>query len=142
MYFLQFYNDVDGDEFDDDDIQEVVNRIANVKICRSAYKVILDIGRYQWDTLRNCANKNVVPSHGLKSRRSNNGKMFDTYIKQDLITYLKELEELGTPPATRVVREIAGTGLRDEERGVVELPCAFTKQGLYTQSSLTIEDGT
>ena len=68
MYFLQFYNDVDGDEFDDDDIQEVVNRIANVKICRSAYKVILDIGRYQWDTLRNCANKNVVPSHGLKSR--------------------------------------------------------------------------
>jgi hypothetical protein len=69
----------------------------------------------------------------MRNRRSNNGKYFNEHIKADLYRYFSEKESLATPQATRAVRELAGTGLRGGEEGVVELPPSFSKGGMYSR---------
>ena len=59
------------------------------------------------------------------------GKLLDSYVKDNLETFFLELHQLGTPQATRVVRDLTGTGLRDGEEGVTELPPAFSRQSMY-----------
>jgi hypothetical protein len=71
------------------------------------------------------------PSHGLQIRRANSGKYFDKHIKADLYQYFTDLEMLATPQATRVVCDIADTGLRDGEERLVELPPSFSKRSMY-----------
>jgi hypothetical protein len=50
---------------------------------------------------------------------------------QITVSFLNEL--LATPQATCAVCELAGTGLRDGEEGVIELPPSFSKRSMYSR---------
>jgi len=130
MYYLPFSND-DSSEYYQEETEEVMKTLSFHKVCRSALRVILDFGRVQWGTAEKCVDTCCSPTHGLRNRRSNNGLFFDKHVKDDLYAFFSEQELMATPQATRIVREIAGTGLRDGEEGVVELPPSFSKRSMY-----------
>jgi hypothetical protein len=119
MYYLPFFNDDSTSEYHEDERLEVIKLLSVHKVCRSALRIVLDFGRFQWAAAENCVDTCSSPTHALQNRRSNNGKLFDEYIKDDLFRYFSEHELLATPQATRAVRELAGTGLRDGEEGVI-----------------------
>jgi len=52
-------------------------------------------------------------------------------VRENLETFFWDLQQLGCPQATRVVRDLAGSGLQDGEEGVTELPPAFSRQSMY-----------
>jgi hypothetical protein len=69
----------------------------------------------------------------LKNRSSNYGKFFDDNVKQQLARFFKNHELLARPQATKVVRELTGSGLREGEEGVIELPPSFLKRGMFAR---------
>ena len=52
-------------------------------------------------------------------------------MRANLETFFLDLQQLGSPQATRVVRDLTGSGLRDGEEGVTKLPPAFSRQSMY-----------
>ena len=131
MFFLPFIKDMNDEFYDEHEHEEIFPTLSTHKICKSAIRTLLDFGRYQWRTAERCVKKCVLPKHGNRTKRSNNGKYFDTYVKENLETFFLDLQQLGCPQATRVVRDLTGSGLRDGEEGVTELPPAFSRRSMY-----------
>ena len=135
MYYLPFFNDSDS-IYSDDDREETIQNLSSHLVCRSALKVILDFGYTQWLTCQKHVQACTTPTHGLCERRSNNGGLFDRCVKDDLFLFFEEQKMLATPQATRVVRELVGTGLRgggDGADAILELPPSFSKRGMYSR---------
>ena len=121
-----------NDEFyDDHEAEEIITNLLTHTVCKSAIRILLDYGRTKWSTAERCIRKFVSPKHNNKNKRSGNGKYFDTYVKKNLETFFLDLQQLGTPQATRVVRKLTGSGLRAGEEGVTELPPAFSRRSMY-----------
>ena len=130
MFLLPFIKDI-NDEFYEHEHEEIFATLSTHRVCKSAIRTLLDFGRSKWRTAERCVKKCVLPKHGNSNKRSNNGKYFDTYVRENLETFFLDLEQLGTPQATRVVRDLTGSGLRDGEEGVTKLPPAFSCRSMY-----------
>ena len=102
-------------------------------ICRSALRHLLDIGRSTWNRCQKAVRNNTLPAHGLSKRQSNKSKRYDDTVANDLMEFLKGLEDLLEPRSTRVIRLATGNGLCDGADGVTYLPNYFLRRGMYNR---------
>ena len=140
-FFLPFIVDTDDDDDDDDDDVIVgiidaersvrIQELSEYKVCKCAIATILDFRRTQWKTCLEGVKGNYIPVHGNKGKLNHKTKTFNLLVKDDLLIFFENMQQLAAPTSTRVVREETGSGLRDGEEKVVELPSLFSKRGMY-----------
>lgn len=113
---------------------EALALLQNQKMCVSSIMVILGFGRKFWNAAKKIACFGGVQSeeHALKGRLPNSFTDDNARAAADVKDFLNVLgETYGEPRATRVVRTIIGIELRDEEKGLLELPPSMSRRGLY-----------
>jgi hypothetical protein len=72
-----------------------------------------------------------VADHGLKGKEANKSKKLNA-LHPGLRAYLSEIEDLGEPIATRIVREVCGlTTLHDTKDDTIYLPMVMSKRSIY-----------
>ena len=133
-FFLPFLTDDDDDEYpqgDNDD--NPLDALKDWMVCRDAISLLLDYHKVKWKTCRDAVVNNKLPEHGNKGKVLGRAKRFAEEVKEDLDLFFQEMKQFSTPTATRVVREECGTGLRDGEENVFELPTSWSKRGLYAR---------
>jgi len=132
-YIIPFNNVSKEDVIASDYNVKAVTDLQRLRVCRSAIGSILDFRYHKWKTMASAVETNTMPSHGNKYQRGGRGKQFDKLCASSLHAYFDELKEFAQPESTRVVREETGTGLRDGEEGVYELPSHFSKRTCFVR---------
>jgi len=107
-----------------------------ISVCLNSFKNLHGIFRKQWQHLKkNGAKQNYVPgprTHGNMGRSNRRTTSNIVQATPSLIEFLQDVSDsYGEPYATRFVREITGTTLRESEVDAVEMPSNFTKRKLY-----------
>jgi hypothetical protein len=102
-------------------------------VCKDAISLLLDYGCVKWRTCKQAVLNNKLPEHGNKGKLLGNAKRFADEVKDDLHEFFAQIRQFATPRATRVVREETGSGLRDGEEELVELPTFWSKRGVYAR---------
>jgi hypothetical protein len=74
---------------------------------------------------------NTFPVHGLTGKATNNNANKKARLDTPLRDFFEKLHDEAEVPATRLVREITGIGLRAGEEERTVLPTHMTKRGLY-----------
>ena len=103
------------------------------RACKHGVMLILGIGKKRWGASAKHALANTFPVHGLKGKTSNFNAGKKARLDSPLRDFFAKLHEEAEVPATRLVRELTGTGLRAGEEERTELPTHMTKRGLYTK---------
>ena len=101
---------------------------GRVFVCSNAFRKLFCVGQIVWKTL---LEESSIPVKKNYPHLNNNvhGMVSCT---QRIIDYLYNLaKEEGEPYATRYVRMLTGVGIREEEKGHVQLPSSYTKRQLY-----------
>jgi hypothetical protein len=101
-------------------------------LCCPSFVDLLLLGSSSWEKL--CKTKlSLGPNHhGNGSNDNRAQKSALAASRGDLIRHLCGLGEIhGENNAKRFVREMTGVGLREEDKGLQELPSHFTKRKLY-----------
>jgi hypothetical protein len=101
--------------------------------CKWALMLVLGIGESRWAKSTKHSRSNTFPVHGLKGKLGNKNAKKMARIDSDLKDFFEELIDEAEVPATRLVRELTGMGLRAGEEEKIELPTHMTKRGLYKQ---------
>lgn len=106
------------------------------QVCQNTLMRLFDYGYYKFKKLQDQVEKVELSCHGLTNKLSNNMvanqekyKEIETSLKK----FFEDLVEESETHATRVVREVSGVTLRDDEVGTVELPSSWTKRQLYSR---------
>jgi hypothetical protein len=103
------------------------------RICRNACAKIIGYNRRTWRRVHHFWDKNIQPAHGLVGQTGN--RAISAADKMLLVVFFDQMEELGAPRATRLVRDFSGTStateLRDADAALVELPACYTKRHLW-----------
>jgi len=108
------------------------DQVKSVKVCQNACRLLYGFGDSIWRSARDCAERNRIPTHGLKGKTSNRKTKAILDGEANLHKFLEDLaNEAAEIPPTRVVRCLAGNRLRKEEEGLIELPHHFSKRSLY-----------
>jgi hypothetical protein len=102
-------------------------------VCKNAISILLDYGRYKWRTCQTAVLKNRLPEHGNKGKLNGPNIGFATEVKVDLHEFFHQIKQFGSPKTTRFVREETGSGLRDDEENLLELPTCWSKRGVYAR---------
>ena len=127
----------DGDDVDDEEEMNLeehpLHALKKAMVCKDAISLLLDYGRIKWKTCQMAVVHNKLPDHGNKGKVLGNAKRFANEVKDDLHGFFHELKQFGTPKATRFVREETGSGLRDGEEDLVELPTTWSKRAVYSR---------
>ena len=129
FFLLPFIADDENDN--DNDFGGTLEELCTHKGCKSAIACILDFGTTQWATCQDAVDNNRIIVHGNKNRVLGKGKRFQNEVKDDLLEFFEEMKQFAQPHSTRIVREEAGTELRDGEEDMLELPYSWSKRGLY-----------
>ena len=139
-FFIPFVaddNNKNGDEEEeeetDNDGENMLHELKNYMVCKDAISILLDYGRCKWKTCAKAVKNNSLPVHGNIGKVSNNAKKFEREVKDDLHAFFHDMNQFATPKATRFVRETTGSGLRDGEENVLELPTCWSKRALYAR---------
>jgi hypothetical protein len=101
-------------------------------LCRPSSVNLLALGSPSWEKL--CKTKLYlgVNHHDNAGNDNISHKSAPAASREDLIRHMYDLGETHYEAnATHVVRELADVGLRDEGKGLHELPSHFTKRTLY-----------
>jgi len=87
---------INGDDIDDDENgnRPTIAALQSHKVCRAALGYLLDFRYVGYSTCQKAVDNNIIPSHGNRFRRSNNGKAFDEYVRDDLHVYFAEMKML------------------------------------------------
>ena len=107
------------------DLQE--NNLSH-KFCRNAIRRIFCIGKEKWALLvKGDPPPKIIPNPKKVSLKNRQHKCYD-----DVVAFITKIaEENGESYATRFIRELTGIGVRDAEKGVMELPSFMRKRDLY-----------
>lgn len=120
----------------DDDPEDYIP-LKEATACPSAIMELLGKGRRWWNTCKEHADRNTLPSHKSKGKISNNKRKFNTGYAQALKDHFELLKKEAEPVATGWVREKTGeTTLRDANDEVLYLPPSMTKRGCYAKFCL------
>ena len=106
--------------------------LSDVRVCANAIGTLLDWGKSRWKSVRDHVANNTIPHHGNKGKEKTNTKL-SVDVHDDLHRYFQYLHQLAQPRATLFVREMSGSGLRNEDEDIKELPTSFSKRGLYAR---------
>ena len=102
-------------------------------VCSNSIALLLNYGRFRWKKCLNVVELNIVPVHGNKGKVSGMPKLFAVHVNDDLHEFFHQIKQFGTPKATRFVREETGSGLRDGEEDLIELPISWSKRAVYAR---------
>ena len=116
---------------------------CNELICRHRLAALVGYGKRKWEACAKMLKENTTPTHGLKGKASNNGKVHYVY-KSLFLPFFEELKLLAVPRATRVVRNAVAAAnnnkvgtirveLRDDDEDLLELPSSMSKRGIYAR---------
>jgi hypothetical protein len=105
--------------------------VQPLRACKHALMLVLGIGSSRWASSATHARKDTFPVHGLKGKAGNKGAKKKARVDSDLRDFFEKLQDEAEVPATRLVRELTGIGLRAGEEEKIELPTHMTKRGLY-----------
>lgn len=103
-------------------------------ICTHALARIVGKNKDAWGTVSNAAKFGYSLTHGLVGQAGNRVMVDSEKVMSD---YLSELQELGAPRATRIVRILTADGLttktelRDDDVELIELPNHVSQFGYY-----------
>ena len=103
-------------------------------VCRNALQRVIGYGSKAFDRCREMAKQNINPTgqHGLKGRTGKDSNRSNDAHHELMDTFFSHMQDLCTPRATRIVRNISGrVELRDDEENLVELPPYLTRSGCY-----------
>ena len=106
--------------------------LSDVRVCANAIGTLLDWGKCRWKSVRDHVANNTIPHHGNKGKEKTNTKL-SADVYDDLHRYFHYLHQLAQPRATLFVREMSGSGLRNDDEDIKELPTSFSKRGLYAR---------
>ena len=103
-------------------------------VCRNAIATILGLGKDAWKTLVDHSRNHTAPTHGLIGMGVSN-EATAALLK----SFFDIIKELGTPRATKVVRDVVvregkafvRTEMREVDEDIVELPTNISKRSLY-----------
>ena len=134
-FFIPFLasDDDDDEQYDDEMEEEPLLVLKDWMVCKNAISILLDYGRYKWRTCQTAVLKNRLPEHGNKGKLNGPNVSFATEVKVDLHEFFHQIKQFGSPKTTRFVREETGSGLRDEEENLLELPTCWSKRGVYAR---------
>ena len=131
-FYIPFVG-ADDDEDDDDssDEERPIQALKHWMVCKDAISLLLDYGHIKWKTCSLAVLQNRLPEHGNKGKLCGPARHFAVEVKQDLHAFFNEIKQFGSPKSTRFVREETGTGLRDDEENLLELPVCWSKRNVY-----------
>ena len=123
----------EDDEEDDNDARPL-DILKDWMVCRHAIAVLIDYGRKKWRTCQAALAANRLPIHGNKGKTMlGPSKHVTDEVKGGLHDFFHEIKQFGMPKTTRFVREETGSGLRDEEENLLELPTCWSKRSIYAR---------
>lgn len=117
-----------------------INKDAAVKrllrehyVCVNTLQHLLSWGKKKMKRIQSDIKSGLMiprrPRFGLPSNRR--ASLEKKQVMDDLRLYFEHLCNMEEPRATRLVREVTGIGVRDDE--MIDLPSYMTKRGLYAQ---------
>jgi hypothetical protein len=109
-----------------------LRNINQLLMCNTSFLNLMCIGKTHWNTILKTKLKLGPNMHGNdgNDHRARNSAVAACFV--DLCEHFNEINKMhGEANATRVVREVTGMGLPDEEKGATELPSHFTKRIIY-----------
>ena len=106
------------------------------QVCKNTLMRIHNYSYFKFNKLQEQIESPSLIPHGLCNRVSNrmihNQERFKN-IDVSLKIFFEGLKDEAETHATRVVREVSGVTLRDEEVDTVELPSSFSKRQVYSR---------
>ena len=100
---------------------------------------MLGWGKDAWKTVKQWLKTGIEPTHKLKGKPSNRNQSVRIETQDTLHTFFTELEQLGAPGATEVVRNFEGDvvtqQLKYSNEDMIELPSCYSKRSLYNRYS-------
>ena len=115
----------------DDYNETAFHALKNYMVYKDAIAPLPDYRRIKWRTCQQAVKQNHLPDHGNKGRLSGKAKRFAVEVKADLHDFFKEIKQFAAPKSTRFIREETGSGLRDGEENLLELPTCWSKRSIY-----------
>lgn len=112
---------------------------TSLMICQHAMSLVLGWKKDAWKTIRKWMLTGVEPIHGLKGRKGNRNSKVREAIHDRLHLFFIEMEQLGCPRATEIVRnlDLADNSLsfdfRNSDTELVELPSCYSKRSIYNR---------
>ena len=108
-------------------------KVANRTLCLSALRQLLDLGQKKWEGIKKIATSSgVSPVHKAKGKPGNRRFRDDNPVVVTLKNHFTDLEDLGEPVATRIVREVTGKVTEhDNNDNTIYLPMCLQKRLLY-----------
>jgi hypothetical protein len=102
------------------------------KICKHACAKLIGYGERPWRRVTYFLANSIQPVHGLVG--TNGNRSLSTVDKMQLVTFFSQMEEMGCPRATQIVRNFsegtATTELRHDQ-DLIELPACYSKRHLW-----------
>ena len=132
-FFIPFISDDDDKTQGEASDNDPLHPLKEWRVCKNAISVLLDYGIRKWQTCQEAILQNKLPTHGNKGKVLGKAKRFADHVKDDLHSFFQHIKQFGAPKATRFVREETGTGLRDGEDDLVELPTSWSKRAMYAR---------
>jgi hypothetical protein len=129
-FFIPFISDDDDETQGEAGDNDPLHPLKEWRVCKNAISVLLDYGIRKWQTCQEAILQNKLPTHGNKGKVLGKAKRFADHVKDDLHSFFQHIKQFGAPKATRFVREETGTGLRDGEDDLVELPTSWSKRAM------------
>ena len=119
----------------DKDKPEEYGELRQSKVCVSSLLDLIGKGKDWWRSCTKHAMANMLPSHKLIGRVSNNKRKFDELWGEALDNHFQDLKKEAAPLATRLVREKTGQNtLRDHQDDTLLLgPDRSSKRRCYAQ---------
>ena len=100
------------------------HKFAGRTLCLSALRQLFDLGQKKWEGIKKIpTSSGVSPVHKAKGKPGNRRFKEDNPLFFALQNHFSELEDLGEPVATRIVREVTGEVTeRDSNDNTIYLP--------------------
>ena len=95
--------------------------------------MVIGIRKSRWGSTDKHVKENNFPVRGLKGKTGNKNKKEMDRLNLDLSKFFEKMLDEAEVPATCLVRDLTGVGLRAGEEEKIELPTHMTNRGLYKQ---------
>ena len=95
--------------------------------------MVIGISKSRWGSTDKHVKENNFHVRGLKGKKGNKNKKEMDRVNLDLRKFFEKLLDEAEVPATCLVRDLTGVGLRAGEGEKIELPTHMTNRGLYKQ---------
>ena len=112
---------------------EAEHKLSRHRLCVQTIRRMFNLGNAAWKSVKKQAGlSSVAKKHGNRGKGRPSLTTGDGQVARDLRDFFTQLEKLGEPRATRVVREEVGeVTIRDHDDIAIWLPMTYGKRAVY-----------